>query len=284
MKRKHLAKYILGMALFGSNGIVANGSALSSIELVFMRSLIGAALLLIICFAAGYRLKVLNCKRDLLFVALSGAAMGADWLFLFEAFEQIGVGLAVLINYLGPVIVIVLSPVLFKEKIGPAKLLAFAAAVIGVFLVSGQAAFSGVNGWGLICAVLSAFCAAGMILFNKLSVNIRGMENATLQLLFAAITVAVFVICKQGFAIEILPMDWIRVLWLGIFNTGLACYLTFSVIGYLPAQTSAICAYVEPVSAVFMSMIFLHETMQPLQIIGAILIIGGAMFTEIINT
>lgn len=64
MKRKHLAKYILGMALFGSNGIVANGSALSSIELVFMRSLIGAASLLIICFAAGYRLKVLNCKRD----------------------------------------------------------------------------------------------------------------------------------------------------------------------------------------------------------------------------
>ncbi len=284
MKKKHLLKYLAGMILFGTNGIVASGSALSSVELVYMRSIIGAALLAVLYFATGHRVTAHKHPKDLIFVALSGASMGLDWLFLFEAFRQIGVSLAVLINYLGPAIVILLSPLLFREKLGAAKLLAFAAAIIGVFMLSGQAVVSGINIWGLTCALLSSFGSAGLILFNKLSVHVKGMENAMFQLLFAAITVAVFMGISQGFIIDILPADWIKVLWLGILNTGVACYLTFSEITYLPAQTSAICAYIEPVSAVFMSLIFLHESMGIFQIIGAILVIGGAAFTEIMNT
>lgn len=284
MKKKNLLKYLLGMILFGSNGIVANGTALSSVELVYMRSSIGAVLLLALYFASGRRLTVFQHKRDLLFVALSGVAMGADWLFLFEAFNQIGVSLSVLINYMGPMIVIILSPILFKEKIGPVKLLAFTLAVVGVFLTSGQAVISGIHAWGLICAILSAFCSAGLILFNKMSVHIKDMENAAVQLLFSAITAVAFVGFQQGLAVELVSDDWIRVLWLGIFNTGIACYLVFSSIGYLSAQTSAICAYVEPVSAVFLSLLFLKESMSPLQMFGAVLIIGGAMLTEIANT
>lgn len=283
MKKRHLCKYLLGMILFGSNGIVASGTALSSVELVYMRSIIGAVLLLILYFATGHRLRVLEHKKDLLFVALSGVAMGADWLFLFEAFDQIGVSLSVLINYMGPMIVILLSPILFQEKIGPVKGLAFIAALIGVFLTSGQAVTAGLHMWGLTCAVLSAFCSAGLIIFNKMAVEIKGMENATVQLLSTAITVAAFIGLKQGLVIEILPEDWLRVLWLGILNTGVACYLVFSPIAYLPAQTTAVCTYAEPVAAVLMSMLFLHEAMRPLQVLGAVLIIGGAMLAEIVN-
>ena len=72
----------------------------------------------------------------------------------------------------------------------------------------------------------------------------------------------------------------IPILVLGLLNTGIGCYLYFSSIGKLPVQTVAICGYLEPLSAVLFSVIFLKETMLPIQIIGAVLIIGGAMLGE----
>ena len=45
-------------------------------------------------------------------------------------------------------------------------------------------------------------------------------------------------------------------------------------------QTVSICGYLEPLSAVLFSAIFLHETLLPLQIVGAVLILSGAVFGE----
>jgi drug/metabolite transporter (DMT)-like permease len=45
-------------------------------------------------------------------------------------------------------------------------------------------------------------------------------------------------------------------------------------------QTVAICGYLEPLSAILFSVLFLKEILQPIQVLGAILIIGGAVFAE----
>ena len=79
---------------------------------------------------------------------------------------------------------------------------------------------------------------------------------------------------------EIAAGDWFPILLLGLVNTGVGCYCYFSSIGDLPAQSVAICGYLEPLSAVLLSVLILHETMAPLQILGAVLIIGGAVFGE----
>jgi drug/metabolite transporter (DMT)-like permease len=79
---------------------------------------------------------------------------------------------------------------------------------------------------------------------------------------------------------EIVAEDWLPILWIGLLNTGISCYLYFSSIGHLPVQTVAICGYLEPLSAVVFSFLFLGEILQPIQIIGAVLVIGGAVFTE----
>ena len=73
----------------------------------------------------------------------------------------------------------------------------------------------------------------------------------------------------------------IPILVLGFLNTGIGCYFYFLSIGKLPVQTVAICGYLEPLSAVVFSVIFLKETMLPIQIFGAVLIIGGAILGEI---
>ena len=279
MKRAYLT-YFLALLLFGSNGVVASHIGLNSYEIVLLRSLLGSAILIAIFIFSRHKLTALQNKKDLLFIALSGLAMAADWLFLFEAYAQIGVSLGMLINYCGPAIVVALSPVLFKERVTWQKCIALAAALIGAFLISGQAAAEGVSAWGLACAGLSALSYAAMVIFNKMSRQIVDMENSTLQLFFTFVTVAVFVGCKQGFYMEITAGDWLPILWLGLANTGAGCYFYFSSIGRLPVQTVAICGYIEPLSAVLLAVVLLRETMSPLQLLGALFIVFGAILGE----
>ena len=273
-------KYFAALLLFGSNGLVASYIALSSYEIVFLRSLLGSALLVVLFFVAGGKFTVRQNKRDLFFIALSGAAMAADWLLLFEAYAQIGVSLGMIINYCGPAIVIAVSALIFKEKISWAKIIALLAVFAGVVLISGRAVETSARLSGLLCAVLSAFAYAAMVIFNKKATRIKGIENAALQLLCAFLVIAIFVGYKQGFDIGIYAKDWVPILWLGLVNTGLACYLYFSSIGALPIQTVAICGYLEPLCAVLLSVVILHERMLPLQVVGAVLIVGGAIFGE----
>ena len=70
------------------------------------------------------------------------------------------------------------------------------------------------------------------------------------------------------------------VLFLGIVNTGIGCCLYFSAIKELSAGSVAICGYLEPLSALLFSALLLSERLSFIQIIGAICIIGGAIFAE----
>ena len=279
MKASYL-KYIFALLLFGSNGIVAIMIHLSSYEIVLLRTLIGSLLLIAIFFIAREKLTFYKHKTQSIFLAVSGIAMGTSWIFLYEAYDEIGVSLASLAYYCGPVIVMILSPLLFREKLTKLKVCSFLVVLVGIFLVNGTAFENGVSIWGLAFGFLSAVCYSLMVMFNKKAKDIMGLENSMLQLFVAFLTVAIFVGIKQGYRMEIDTQSIIPILVLGLLNTGIGCYFYFSSIGKLPVQTVAICGYLEPLSAVVFSVIFLKETMLPIQIIGAVLIIGGAMLGE----
>ena len=274
-------KYIAALLLFGSNGIVASHIALSSYEIVFTRTLIGSLLLILLFALSQPKAQVGKNKAHLAYLAISGVAMGASWMFLYEAYVQVGVSVASLAYYCGPVIVMILAPLLFRERLTSTKLVGFLAVVFGMFFVNGQAVGQGGTAWGLFYGVMSAILYAFMVIFNKKAVSITGLENATWQLLTSFLTVAVFVGLKQGFAIHLAPGDLAPVLLLGLVNTGIGCYFYFSSIGHLPVQTVAIWGYLEPLSALLFSAALLGEKLSWLQLIGAALILGGAAYGEL---
>ena len=276
-------KYIFALLLFGSNGIVASFIALSSYEIVLLRTLIGSLLLIVIFFLNKGKFTFFNHKKQFFCLAASGIAMGASWMFLYEAYMRIGVSIASLLYYCGPVIVMAVSPFLFKERLTICKVIGFLSVLCGVFLINGSASRENVDTFGILCGLLSAFMYSIMVIFNKKAQNITGIENSTLQLLVSFLTVAVFVGFKQGFSIDIPSSSIVPILILGLINTGIGCYFYFTSIGNLPVQTVAICGYLEPLSAVLFSILFLKEMMRPLQIIGAILILGGAVLGEYHN-
>ena len=283
MNRTALLKYLSALLLFGLNGIVASQIAMGSYEIVFLRTMIGSVLLIILFVLGKGRFHLREHKRDFLFILLSGIAMGASWMFLYEAYQQIGVSLASLLYYCGPVIVMVLSPLIFKEKLTLPKVIGFLIVLTGIFLVNGQSSGRG-NAWGLFCGAMSAVMYFFMVTLNKRSRQITGMENAVIQLTVSFLAVAVFVGFKQAFVLHIPDGAWLWILILGIVNTGIGCYLYFSPLSQLPVQTVAICGYLEPLSAVVFAAILLNERMTVIQIIGAACIIGGAMVGELIKS
>ena len=246
MKRSYM-KYFAALLLFGFNGIVASFIDLSSYEIVLLRTFIGSVLLIALFFLSRNKLTFYQYKNDSLFLLLSGIAMGTSWMFLYEAYAQIGVSIASLCYYCGPVIVMALSPLLFREKLTASKLCGFAAVLIGIILVNGSAFNGNGNLWGIFCGLMSAVMYAAMVICNKKAQRITGMENATLQLFVSFLTVFIFVLFKQGLTVHLHTEDIIPVLILGLFNTGIGCYFYFSSIGKLPVQTVAVCGYLEPI-------------------------------------
>ena len=279
LKQAYL-RYVAALLLFGTNGIVASRIALSSVEIVLLRTLIGSLLLLAVFCAGKQKLAMRGNGKSLLFVVLSGAAMGAGWIFLYEAYAQIGVGIASLLYYCGPVLVMALSPLLFRERLTFGKIAGFLCVLCGIWLVSGRPLGSGESGFGFFCGIMSAVMYALMVICNKKAAGITGLANATIQLCSGFLTVAVIVGVRQGFALQIAPSSVVPILVLGLVNTGLGCCLYFSAIGRLPIQSVAVCGYLEPLAAVLFSVVFLRETMTPLQAAGVLLMVGGAVCAE----
>ena len=283
MRNRDTLKYVAAVVLFGSNGVVASHIAMSSYEIVFTRTLIGA-LFLAAVFVSSRTTPTCWCdKRHFAFLLGSGVAMGTSWLFLFEAYSQVGVSVATLAYYCGPVIVMMLAPLVFGERLALSSLIGLLAVVVGMLCVNGQALAHGQISLGLVFGVLAAIAYSAMVILNKKAGSITGLENPMWQLIAAFVTVAVFVVFKQGFAIRVPAGSWVPVLVLGFLNTGVGCYLYFSSIGGMRAQSVSILGYLEPLSALLFAAAFLGESLGPIQLVGAALILGGAVFGELLR-
>lgn len=279
--KQHYINYIAALLIFGSNGVVAGQIPLNSYEIVLLRTAIGIVMLWSIFALTRQKVTAWQYRREFIFLALSGVMMGLNWLSLYEAFAQIGVSLGILACYCGPVLVMVLSPLLFREKLTWPKLLGFGVVLAGMVLCNGEIVVEGHSAWGVFCGAMACLTMATLIVLNKKASHITGLENTAWEMSFAFITVALFVGSKEGFSFICgIGHAWPWVLTLGIVNTGLGCYLYFSSINRLPVQSVSILGYLEPLSGVVLSMIFLHEQMTPLQMLGAVCILGGAAFAE----
>lgn len=275
-------KYLASLLLFGSNGIVASGIALPSTQIVLLRTLLGAALLVVVLLASRQRLVGREHPREVAALAVSGSALGVSWVFLFQAYRLVGVGTSTLLYYLGPVIVMALAPILLHERLGAPKLACFAAVLVGAYLVVSQGSDGLGSTQGILCGLGAAVFYAVMVIAGKGSHDVGGLEAATIQLVASFVVVALY----MPFAGALSPIAASSVpliVMLGLVNTGLGCYLYFSAMGRLSVQSVSVLGYLEPVSAVLLSAVLLAEPLGPGRILGAVLVLGGAMACELVG-
>lgn len=179
-----------------------------------------------------------------------------------------------------------LSPLIFGEKLTGGKIAGFIAVACGAFLIAAQGLGGNMPIAGIVCGIASAFCYALMVIASKGAPHIEGLENSSLQVSAAFVTALVLTLITQG-APSFLSagvaagIDWRAVVMLGVVNTGIGCLLYFSAVAKLPVQTVAVVGYLEPLSAVVFSAVLLCEAITPVRLMGAALIIGGAIFCEL---
>ncbi len=271
--------YVLAMLIFGTNGLLVAHISIQPKQIVLMRTLIGGLLLTaLVLLRGGFDREAVRAEKvSLLF---GGAALGLNWVALFEAYRLLNVSLATLIYYVGPMLILLLSPILFREKLTGVKIAAICLVAVGLVCISGSIAFGGLSAAGLLTDVVSSLFYASLIAFNKRIVRTGGLQTAAIELDVAFFVVLAYVLLTAGLPhIQKADVPYIAVL--GLINTGLAYLLYFSGLQKLPGQSVALISYVDPVSALVFSALLLHEAMTPVQILGAVLIIGGAMFGEL---
>ena len=201
-----LFTYLAALLLFGSNGIIAAAIALPSSDIVLLRTFLGAlSLVTVLAITQRHKLQAPSRPREAAALLLSGAALGASWIFLFRAYQTIGVGVSSLLYYCGPIIVMALSPLIFGEKLTGGKITGFIAVACGAFLIAAQGLGGNMPIAGIVCGIASAFCYALMVIASKGAPHIEGLENSTLQVSAAFVTALILTLFTQGAPLVPLP-------------------------------------------------------------------------------
>ena len=276
-RSKNLILFIAAMIIFGTNGLLVAKISLSSAEIVLMRTFLGFIFLLAVV-AARRSFSFSDLKRDIVPATVGGAALGFNWVLLFGA----GVSIATLVYYCGPMLALILSPIIFKEKLKANKIVAVMAVAAGMLFISGNVTEGSDVQTGLLLGAGAAALYALIIIVTKRVTHMSGLSCSTYEL-FISFIVMIFYLLINGIKLPVIPSadDIVYVLIIGFVNTGLAYYMYFSALQKLPAQTSSLISYIDPLTALMVSALFLGERLGAVQLLGAALILGGACLGEL---
>ena len=214
---------------------------------------------------------------------LAGMAVGLNWALLFTAYEHTSVAVATLSYYFAPVIVIVLSPFLFKERMTVFQFACFVMASLGLVLVIGTSGFGNDGSYlGVLCGLGAAVFYASVVLINKVVKNVSGLDRTFIQFWGAVALLLVVLVTTEGFQIQNASSKSLaNLLIVGVVHTGLCYWLYFSSIKDMPGQQTAILSYIDPFVAILVSVMVFNETIRPVQAVGAVLILGFTCLYEI---
>lgn len=222
-------------------------------------------------------------KKELPLLLLSGMAMGINWILLFQAYRYTTISVATLSYYFAPVIVTVVCPFLFHERLTGKQILCFVMSTIGLVMIIGIGSLgqSGTDLLGIFYGLGAAAFYAAVILLNKFIRQVKDIHRTLLQFLAAVLILIPYVACTGGSTLGALDIKgWICLLIVGLFHTGITYCMYFSALKDLSGQETAILSYIDPLVAVLVSVFILGEAMTVSQALGGLLILGFTLWNE----
>ena len=285
MKEMRHARWMmaLSMAIFGTLGPFVRNIAVSSGELALYRAVLAAALIGAYLLLSRQTIPIRSLGRDFALLLLSGAAMGVNWILLFEAYRYTTVSAATLSYYFAPVIVTAVCPFLFREKLTVKQTVCFVMSTVGLVLITGLGGGKGSSDLiGILFGLGAACFYAAVILLNKFIKKVAGIHRTFLQFLSAIVILIPYVAFTGGVTLGGMGgRSWLCLLIVGLVHTGVTYCMYFSSLKELPGQKAAILSYIDPLVAVLISVAFLNETLTVQQAIGGALILGFTLWNEI---
>lgn len=273
------------MAVFGTIGLFVRSIAMPSSVVAFIRGAVGTVFLVAFCLVTGKRFSFDKVKEKLLLLCLSGAAIGVNWIFLFEAYRYTSVATATLCYYMAPIFVIVMSSFIYKERLTAKKICCTIAALVGMVFVSGVAE-TGIGNVaemkGVILGVLAAVFYSSVVLMNKSLGSVPAYDKTIVQLFVAATVILPYCLVTVDVGdISLDKRSVVMLLIVSIVHTGICYTAYFGSMKNLQSQTIAIMSYIDPIVAVVLSALVLKEKMSALSIVGAVMILSATFLSEV---
>jgi drug/metabolite transporter (DMT)-like permease len=279
--------------LWGINGGVSKtilATGLSSERLAQVRSL-GAALGLVAILAVTAPGRLRLTRRELPYVVTFGVGGLAfvQW-FYFLAIHRLAIGVALLIEYLAPLLVALWARFVGHEHVRRRIWVALALALMGLgLIVNVFGGGSSLSTAGVMFALGGAFAYALYVLLAEHVVGDRDpVSLLAWGFLFASVFWAVLV-PWWSFPGHILTGDtslggnlhaqhlpvWLLALWMIALGTIAPFFLLVSALRHLPATTVGIVAMLEPVVGALVGWAWLSEALGGVQLAGAAVVLGG---------
>ena len=275
---------ILAMTVFGTIGIARRAIPLPSGAVALARAAIGALCLAVFMALTRRRIDLAAIRRSLVPLLLSGACLGFNWVLLFEAYKYTSVATATLCYYMAPIFFVPAAALLFGDKMTLKKTVCVLISLFGMVLVSGILEGDGIGegeGLGILFGLAAAVLYATIVVLNKKTAAVSPFDKTLVQFLTSILVLLPYVLAAETVSTDMLtPSSVLLLLLVGVVHTGISYVLYFGAVPRLPASTVATFSYIDPVLAVLLSILLLHEPMTWQLGIGAVLILGAAFFSE----
>lgn len=278
MNKIALIQLSIAMAIFGSIGLFSRLTGLPAIELIFVRSICATLFLLAVWLLTRTYKKETWDKRELLMITLCGVSNLFNWIFLFKAFEVISITVAISLYHIGPILMLVVGAMIYREKLSRGIMIAMFACFVGTIFIMGTDVFTaetpnwqGIS-YGLLAAV---FYASTMLLgttFHKTSVYMTTL----IQMFTAVVLLAPFI--KYDSYQHLTNTQWFYALLTGVVHTGIVYLLLYSSIRNLTPTVVSFMVFIDPAVAILLDIIIIGFLPSSLQIIGISAIFFGLFY------
>ena len=280
MTKRHMGAYLCALLLFGTLGLFVRQAHVAGDVLAFLRTLIGAAFLGVLLLLQRHRIQKIG-GRQLLYVLLSAAFLGFNWVFLFEAYVAATISIATVIYYTAPLLALLAAVFLFHESVTLRIVLGIVLTMGGLLCIT-QVTGTAVQLKGILFAAAAALCYAGVLLTNRVLHDIDGLYFTFLQLLCSAGILFVYLLLEGRIQLipELPAASWPWIMCIAVVHTGVAYALYFTSLHHLTSSQAAVGSYLDPCIALLLSIFLLREPSTLMQGIGIAAIVGGIIISD----
>ena len=273
--------------IFGTLGLFVRLIPLTPTALAASRGILGALVLLVYLRLSGKTLQLPRKVRTLAVLFASGVCLTLNWALLFKAYGLTTLATAELAYEMAPVMVMAVSPFVLDEHLTTTRKVCLCLALAGIVAVSGvfePGATVGVTLQGVAFGLGAACFYAAVMVLNQLLGDVDPLTKTTVQLGVAGLALLPQVLLAGDAGWQALGFQaWVMLAIVCVVHTGVAFILWFSSLHNLSAQKVAIFNYIDPAVALLVSALVFGEHMTPLAMVGAVLILGSTLASELLE-
>ncbi len=272
--------------LWSTWGVIVKKLQLDAVQIVFFTTFFSLPAVVVICLLkfGSFRDNLTGIRQNFPLLGLLALSLLLNNFFYFAAFNRTSIAISVFTHYTAPLFVALLAPFMLAERfdrrlVVPLLIASFGLAAI---LAPDWLANPGPEDFiGALCGIASGLAYAFTLMFAKrLTLTLKPLALVFGQSFFISLFLLPFIVYVPAPILSL--SSWIWLLGLGLTHCTLAPLLYLSGLKHIKAQYAAIIGYLEPLAAVLLGLLLVHETPSTSIWFGGLLILfSGAIITRL---